>query len=298
MKQQAFILSEERIKQIITEELGVAQEVVSLANKIYSEICRLLEEGVNKRVFNVKTGKSDVNVDFFSHTFENVDEYYTWVKNGWPNGYSYKQNTIFLNFISIKNTSSDEDLYDTIQHECEHYWESKNKGAAISTDRYQNIIDGIQNRNPIVNYFCKVFYYCNKHEIDAFVNGAYASAMEKKKKYETYKDFILDNSTRELYFTLKNFRRHLLKYDYNNLLFAAAMGFLSKKKIFYIGNNLEKSLEKLEKYVTKYYNYLIRQIGKVYSLYCIKMKELDDAETRFRANEILRKPFGDREEFK
>lgn len=299
IKMRTLILAEEQIKRIISEELGIAKEVTIMANKIYDEIGKLYVRGVNEKVFQLKTEKSDVTVDYISKVFNKSEDYYQWYyDNKRPDGYSYEKNTIFLTFVSIKGVEPNSDMYDTIQHECEHYWECKNKGGAISTDRYQNIIKGIKNNNLIVQYFCKVMYYCNKHEINAFVNGAYASAMKKEKKYESYKDFILDNNVNDLYFTLKNFQKHLLKYDINSSYFGQAMIYLNNNGIFSMGKDINNGIEKLRKQVRKYYTYFIKQIGKVYSLYCIKMKELDDTETRFRANEILRKPFGDREELK
>ena len=147
-----FILTEEQIRYIISEELGIAKEVVNLTNTIETKIVQLMSNNIDRDVFTVKTELSELTVDYLFKVFKSLDEYYDWYNvTRRKNGYSYTENTIYLTVLKVGNYINNEDLVDTIQHECSHYWECKSSGKNIGSNKYQSIIRGIENRNPVIS---------------------------------------------------------------------------------------------------------------------------------------------------
>lgn len=283
------ILTEEQVRYLMNEDLGIAKEVVKLTNIIEKDIYTLLEKNIKEKKFRVATEMSDLYVDFMFKYFNSTDEFYVWhSKTHRNNGYSFEENTLYLTVLQFGNKIDYYDLTDTIQHECSHYWECKMKNKPISTDRYQDIIKGMSNNNPIVAYLCKILYYCNKNEINSFVNGAYASAMKKKKEYKTYKDFIYDNLISDLYSTLKNSYDNISKYNSQNTLFITACWYLINHNIIKNYENFDKTKKYFQTVSKNGFKYLIRKVGMAYSLYMVKMEEEREKERDWKFKEILR----------
>lgn len=267
MKQK--ILTEQKINEIIEEELGIANDALELASKIEGEIYRRCETS-NAFTFVVN---DSLTVDFLYKNFDTAEEFSEWYdKTRRKSGYSYSENTMYINLLIIGDQFHYEELTDTIQHECLHYIECLKKGGPISTDKYQSIVNGIDNRNPVISTLCRVLYFANKNEINAYVNGTYASAMKKKKEYPTYKDFVADNSVNDAYTTLKNSGKILEKYNRNNPLFLTAMMYLIARGIIE-PCSLDDAKAHIYKQAATAYKYLIRKIGMAYSLYRSKMEE-------------------------
>lgn len=270
-----LILTEEQVKYIINEELGIAMEVSNLTEIIEEKIYNYLIKGVNSFNFDVRTSLSEFNVVFLFKHFKDGIEFKTWLKtNELKNGYSYEENRIYLTLIQIGNNIPSYDLVDTIQHECSHYWECKMKGGPISTDVYQEINKGISNKNIIISNICKMLYYSNKNEINAYVNGSYKTARKKDKIYKDYKEFITDNGVNEMYTILKNSHNTLSKYDEYNSLFIDCIVYLKSHGI--INSNyrtIDNVLNYLYKVTEEGYKYFIKKIGMAYALYCQKQEE-------------------------
>lgn len=269
------ILTEEQIKHIINEELGIADEVSNLSDIIERGIYARLERGINSGVFNAKTDKSNVNVDFLFKSFKTMAELYEWYKlNRRMDGYSYKENTIYITIFKLSGVINYDNLSDTIQHECSHYWECRMKGAPMYNNRYGEIQIGTENRNPVVATICKMLYYSNKNEINGYVNGAYRVALKRNKKYETYKDFISDNDDlNDMYITLKNSHNTLSRYDENNTLFYTGVLYLLNHNIVNNYDNFDDILSYLYKKTENGFKYLVTKIGRAYSLYIKKYNE-------------------------
>ena len=126
------ILTEEQVKHIINEELGIAKEVSNLSEIIEEKIYNYLSKGINSGNFDVKTELSEFNVEFLFKVFRNKDEMYEWFKtNKISSGYSYEENRIYIVLYQLAGVVNYDDFVDTIQHECSHYWECKMKGGPI-----------------------------------------------------------------------------------------------------------------------------------------------------------------------
>ena len=271
------ILTEEQVKHIINEELGIAKEVSNLSEIIEEKIYNYLSKGINSGNFDVKTELSEFNVEFLFKVFRNKDEMYEWFKiNKISSGYSYEENKIYIVLYQLAGVVNYDDFVDTIQHECSHYWECKMKGGPIYNNYYQEIQRGMENKNPVVSTICKMLYYCNHNEITAFVNGSYKTAIRKNKKYTNYKEFIMDNGIKEVYTVLKNSHDILSKYDDFNTLCLTAFLYFVSHKIIPSYSTFDEMLNYLYKITEDGYNYFIKKLGMAYALYCKKQEDKKD----------------------
>jgi len=267
---------EEQIDNIINEELGIADEVVKLADLIEKQVFSLLNQGITEKFFNVKTKLSDVNVDFIYKEFSNAEEALNWInKNGRSDGYSYQTNTIYLGVYLIGGVLNTFDLNDTIMHECSHYWECKKSGKTQYNDAYATIARGVSNWNPCISQLCEILYYCDKHEINSFVNGTYSTAMKKKKHYGSYRQFIADNGVSNLYVMLRDAEEIVRSLEIkNSSSFFIAAFWLISNGIF--NCEAEEVVDKIIKIAQNAYQYLISRIGKAYALYTARLKEEEE----------------------
>lgn len=279
---------EEQIDNIINEELGIANEVVKLSNTIEQEIYSLINKGIRRMVFNVKTKFSDVNVDYAYEEFYDKESLVQWVEQRGYDGYSYQTNTIYLSIYSLNGSFNIYDLNDTIMHECNHYWECKKYGKNQYTDRYGTITRGISNWNPCISKICNILYFCDKHEINSFVNGTYSNAMFKRAKYDTYKEFIADNGVNEIYLILKNSEKIVrgLKAKEDVLFFLAALWLVN---CGVLNCKVEDVCDEVIKIAKQAYNYLLIRIGKAYALYVAKMEEYKRQEEEAKIKMFLKR---------
>ena len=89
------VVLEEKIDKIITEELGIANGVVALADKIEKIIYQLINNGVESREFSINTDFFTVNVNFTHKDFYNQNEAEKWMTSESINKYS-QQKTQFI----------------------------------------------------------------------------------------------------------------------------------------------------------------------------------------------------------
>ena len=264
------VVLEEKISNIINEELGIANEVINLTNLIEKKLTSFITSEVYEKEFSVKTELSDLNVNYVMKNFDNETDANMWIAYERGNdGYSYRDNTIYLSIVSINGDIDYVTLSDTIQHECTHYWEMKNMHRDLYNSDYQDVINGIRNKNPYVSLTYSVIYYSNKNEINAFVSGSFASAMKKRTPYKNYKEFINDNSVGEIYSELSDALTTISNIDVDeDVLFDSAAMRIGCDKYYlaeFIKNAANVGL-----------NYLIKRVGKAYALYMERLKETNN----------------------
>lgn len=260
---------EAKVTKVITEELGIADEVVRLGNMIEQKLVDYIKKGMYESEFTVQTELSNLKVSFVFKNFNDEMEAASWVYNerGYD-GYSYRDNTIYMSITAINGDIDFNELADTIQHECMHYWEMKNMKKDLYSSDYQDVVNGMRNRNPYVSLTYSVIYYSNKNEINAFVSGSFASAMKKKAKYNGYMDFIEDNSVYEIYSELSDALESMKRIDIDNdIMFESAAIRIGCDK-YYLADFIKSAAEIGLKY-------LFKRVGKVYSLYVERMKNGD-----------------------
>ena len=260
------VVLENKVNRIINEELGIADEVSNLTNIIEKKLMDLIKNNVYENNFTVKTKLSELSVEYVLNDFENENEANMWIAYERSNdGYSYRNNTLYVSIVSINGNIDYNELSDTIQHECTHYWEMKNMKKDLYNSDYQTVVDGIRNKNPYVSLTYSVIYYSNKNEIKAFVNGSFSSAMRKRTQYNSYKDFIKDNSVNEAYSELIDAREKMSNLDVEkDVLFESAAMKIGCDK-YYLAEFINDAIGAGLKY-------LMKCIGKAYALYVEKIK--------------------------
>lgn len=259
------ILTEEQIKYLIEEERGIAKKVVELTNKIERTI-----QSINPNPFQSYQFKiDDLLINFMLTSFKTLNDGYKWyLENKRNDGYSFDENCLYLTLIYVNNECNYSDFRNTIQHEVEHYWQCKNVGKKINNNRY-NIItkESLYSDNPIISYICKLLYYSFEFEIDAYVNGAYNEAIKSNQIYNNYKDYIYNTGLKDIYTILKNSAQNLEKYSIENLYFLSSINYLKSVGVFSKTLTPQQIIKKIEKKTNESFNYLIKQIGKTFSLY-------------------------------
>lgn len=260
---------EEKVNHVINEELGIANEVVNLEKIIEQKLIDYINNGMYENKFTVTTELSNLEVSYVFKNFNNEFEADTWVSNerGYD-GYSYRDNTIYMSIVAIRGEIDFNELADTIQHECTHYWEMKNMHRDLYNSDYQDVINGMGNKNPYVSLAYSVIYYSNKNEINAFVSGSFSSAMKKGTQYADYMDFIEDNSVYEVYSELTDALESMKRIDVeNDVMFESAAMRIGCDK-YYLADFIQHAAEIGLKY-------LIKRVGKAYALYIDKTKNGD-----------------------
>ena len=218
-----LIISEEKIRKIlrtiITEELGIAREVIALTNEVEEKLNNFIKSDKTTDYIPLKT---DLAISLEKHFCNSIADY-SQKEKSFLNSYSFDNKELELHVFYINGKPILENIYDSIQHELEHYWQCTKKKGKLSNNQYQKITSYAQNDHDYLMRLVGSILYATKHfEIDAYVNGAYNVARKDKNNFKTKEDFI--NKTNLI--NLKTF--------YNNLKIAINDLFLtpSLKKIF------------------------------------------------------------------
>lgn len=272
---------EEQIESAINEELGVSDGVVKLANEIEKTIYQLISKGVEKQTFTVDTDFSSVEVDFTHEDFDNQRDANYWMRTNGINKYSQSENKIYFSVATVNGKFDGTSLSDTIQHECHHYFESAKWKKEPFDETY--IIRGMNSKNQALSVICSILYFSIEDEIDAFVNGTFASAMSKKTNYQSYKEFIYDNKVSDAYYFLGN--AEFLMENINDELYDAAIPFVCE---YILGCEKDEAYNLILKIAATAYHYLIVRIGKAFALYRKKLKEYEEQMEDERIKNILK----------
>ena len=263
------ILTEEQLKTIIKEELGINKQVVEYSSDIFIKIVDKLktnDEDIKieknelfiKKTFPlsyyVKDMKLSISVTFRNFLDKTFNKFYEipYVTDG--NSIIVNKNTsfVFINIYAISGTIVKEKAMETIQHEVEHIFQHIQMGKEFSGENlYAKIKTDIMQNNDVG----LLMYYCLKNEQEAFSNGLYAFLMDKPEPYS--EDLLKTSETYSIYAKMKEI--------FNNI------------------KNGELTIKDYEKYgvtfktIEKSINNFLHRIGKV----IIKVKE-DKIKQGFR----------------
>lgn len=261
-------MTEEQINRIIDEERGIAREVINLTNEIEQRIQSI--EAVPFKEYLVEI--NDLSINYMLTSFPTLEKAYDWYSNNKRNdGYSFNEKCLYLTLTFINNECDYSEFRNTIQHEVEHYWQSKNANKCISTNRYSLISrECFYSENPIVRYICSLLYFSYKFEIDAYINGAFNTAVKSDERINDYKEYIQKTGLAHIYDTLKNSFKKLDKYSTENLYFLTSINYLKALNVFPKNYQSKQIIDFLKKRTSRSFKYLVKQIGKSFSLYSEK----------------------------
>ena len=213
-------LTEEKIRKIIKEELGIALEVSEISKTVYQQIIDdiNLQQSEHTDICNITSGSIITNLDnlkihinycyrnfFNNEVLDDID--IDMLTDGGSVYISQSFISCNINLFGVSGTINQMEAMNTIQHEIEHlYQEIKSNKRIPSNDRlYAKMRTDLESGDENHKKIAKIIYLCFKSEQEGFVNGTYAWCMCQN--FQTppfsYKD-ILNSPVGKLYTELVN----------------------------------------------------------------------------------------------
>ena len=283
-----IVIDEGRLREIIKEAMGIAMEVNDISQKIELKIFNLIENNI----FSGDFVQGDLNVHFDAYNFKNHKEMVEWVeKNGelYKNGYSPSENKLYLTFFSINGNIDTNYVYETVQHEVEHYWQVKKSGKQISYFKGKTnstIEELMQSNNLYLRYFSKIIYITKKFEIDAYVNGAYSVLC--KNKFKSPNEFIENTEIKQLINLYQEYYSWLLDISFKSPTIIMA---LTECKNAGLINKIHEKKYFLT-LIENAADYLTSKIGRAWALYTANPVDKETLKEDFK-NPIFRRLIGE-----
>lgn len=244
-----FYLTEEKLRTIVQEELGVALKVKEIGTEIYNRI-------------KLEQNNGDVKVD------DNSNLHFIYQDN-YKNGYSKNDNTVY---ISKGFNNNDRELKNTIFHEVEHYWQTKNANKNFGEDNvYQVCVNGFDDDYYYYSCFCKAYYYCKKFEIDARCNGVYGEYRWKPKYKGNFEDFLKENELGQYLIILSRIKKLANTLDYND----DKVKFSIDRFIKNTGLKIDNFRKWFQNTSNNAYEYLYRQAVRIFTNITTLNEDLD-----------------------
>lgn len=253
-------LTEEQIKEIIKEELGIASEVSKVSNEIYEQIIEDISKQTSEKTDicfitsgSITTALNNVKV-FVNYTYRNfIDKNFLedididMLTDGSSVFKSQKFVLCIINLYGVSGTINKMEALNTIQHEVEHIYQEikSNKRIPGNDNLYNKMRYDLEYGDINHKKVGKIFYLCLKSEQEAFINGTYAWCMcnDFKSPPYTYQEFI-KSPVGKLYNELVELYDELVT---------------NKEMINILQNDYHLSIEKIEKKIQKF----LKRIGKV-----------------------------------
>ena len=178
----------EKFKKILSEEMGVADEVINMTNDVYALICESIK---NKEYANDGTGT--VTTSFkgckITITYEylnfNTPEEYKYASNGklgygWSVFIDRRLSLMRVQICAVSGTIQKGMALDTIQHEIEHIYQQclsqKEFGDSL---RYAGIRKDMESKDQSISKAGRIMYGCLKSEQEGYANGLYSFLMSQ-----------------------------------------------------------------------------------------------------------------------
>ena len=250
-------MTESQLRYIINEELGIANKVREISNELWTKY--------RKRELS---GTLNCGLDY-EIVFDNSI-------NGSIGSYSNEENKIVVKINPYY--SENEDIYNSIFHEIEHYWQTKNANKSFGNNAtYQMAYkilasDGSINLEkdktlqiqPDIDFdirmICKIYYFTRKFEIDAYCNGIYGE-FQGKKYYKTINDFMREDCVYGIINEYKTLTTYANNFTTTNKTQNKALNFFVNN-IAKLGNKPEKLIKST---TINAYNYLMYKLPRIYT---------------------------------
>lgn len=206
---------------IITEELGVNDQVIQVAFDIMDKIkddIKLRPKRYFSNVPGISYKDGNITYSAFEKEIKVVYRYINYLDKTFfekfdseikqlPNGFNLETRTLTLTIKSISGHIDINTYADTIQHEVEHYFQENKIGYSFSKTTWYNIAVKCKQRpkNSLTYMIGDMIYITLKCEEEAFTNGLYAALIYNYKHENRPTSEIVDNSP--VYNALLTFRK-------------------------------------------------------------------------------------------
>lgn len=179
----SFVLS---LNETINEEYHISESVKAESMRL---CCRIKEElnkhgssrmlsGVAKKhvYFSETLFKENVSIDCICYIFSNSTAFDEWItKLPQINGVDTEQKLFKFTVLVIDRQIISKTLYDTVQHECEHFFQELKikKSFNITGSLYNFAVGNLGSPNEQLFVLSNIIYLSRKFEQEGFANGLY-----------------------------------------------------------------------------------------------------------------------------
>ena len=224
-----MFLTENELKKIINEELGILFEITETSKQIYNDIIHDLKtrESKDGNICIIKNGSVPCtlnNITFnVNYTFRNFNNNALVKEIGEDNFTSGSSAFLNKNFVmcnidilSISGKINKQMALYTIQHELEHIYQQIVSNKRIPGDdmRYAKMRNDMELGEGIRYDISRLVYACYKSEQEGFINGTYAWCMADDSKSEPFNyTEITKSPAGSLYEEMKTLYNKAIEHD-------------------------------------------------------------------------------------
>ena len=186
-----ILITEEQLKKLIKEELGVSEKVIAASNELFRMLMEKISEGF-------KNGQKEITMSQFSSSFIFMwgdikisvhfdvfnyrnNEFYEYSKVGANASSAWVSKKLFFLWLTVPMVSGNvvgSDIKDSIQHELEHIFQQSMFGKPFSdAKRYAKMRMSLESENENERKAARLVYACLKSEQEGFCNGMYSYLM-------------------------------------------------------------------------------------------------------------------------
>lgn len=256
------------IDKLISEELGISNEVKKVINGIYDMIKSLLrdcpKETIKEGLIWKKSGTieynifgDDYSIIFTVFNFLNEEVYENCAENIIPySSVLISKKIIEINSISISGVIDESTFSDSMQHEIEHLFQIKMQGKPLffNNGLYDKAIKNIRSNenNGWISRLSTIIYYTRNEEHDAFVNGLYAQLIRNDAFYK-FKEIIRKSDAYKISSILKVYEKELID-NFDDEDFIKSAKFFNKSRKWFISQcdiGVKKIIKKIMKVAAK-----------------------------------------------
>jgi len=202
-------LTENYIRELVKEELGIALEVTNTSNQIFQDILTDLRKQKPEKtdICFIKTGSVNsslhgVNfkVNYICRNFSNKDLVENFDIDALTEGGSVFLDKRFVfvnvNLIAFNGTVDNKEALNTIQHEIEHIYQQIRANKRIPSDdlKYAKMKTDLEGNDENRRNVARLVYLCYKSEQEGFINGTYAWCMTNDAMTPPYNYSNIKNS--------------------------------------------------------------------------------------------------------
>lgn len=252
----------EQLNNLITEEMGIADEVNDVSNRIiefvkanFNRNIKFAEE-IRKNVYGFK-GSTTIPELFSLGRFKVVYGAFDFrggksVDIKTSAELSLKKHTISLIITSVDGKIDNSSLYGAVYHEVEHAYQSSmsENGLMKNNELYYKALElskGLRGDNRFKD-ICSTIYASTNEEMDAFSNSLYGEIMSSK-LYDDYRVILETSMAYKILKRMRNCRDDVYK-NINNPVYIEILSKLGLKPNNYV-NLMDRTIRNFSKKIGK-----------------------------------------------
>lgn len=265
----AYLKEENLITEAIKEELGISEDVTSIADELSSMVYDNIDKHPKQKLDNgYATNQFVIHKNIFgqNYTIRCINWFfgdtniYRTIRSQKPRGENvYKRDTheIIMNFDWLNGRILGEHLYGAFQHELMHIFQDfKSEGDMQPKDSYKLAVANFNSKNETIRDVSRLIYYSYEKELYAFANQAYQGIIHMdnlRAVYGEVRNAIVDTNLYQTYQKIKELYEKIKKYPNKESI---------NKLLLRFGTKYPQFCERCEYIIKQYAKYIGRVIVK------------------------------------